>query len=316
MRHLHLIIPPHPDFHSEDWAALPGLDKLLRRGHALPAPAGISEACCQALAIARQQDWPIAPLTALGLGLEVGDAYWLRLDPVFLDVGMQGLYLRAGLAVDEAEAASLHALLAPLFAQHGLEVFAGPDGVLHARCGKPPALRTTPLDQVDGRQPTRFLPAGADAPLWTRLLHEVQMALHEHPVNQARVAAGRPPVNSFWPWGGGIFAPPGGTPGAIWGELLLPRQLAAALDIPVHPGADGLEPVLKNRGSGGLVLLEGPEREGESPETALLTWDRAWFQPLASALRLGRLGSARVDIPGPEGESRFLTPLDIWRLWA
>lgn len=315
MRHLHLIVLPPQDLNPEALGSLRGLGKLLRRGRTLSPRADLSEACCQALGIARQQDWPIAPLTARSAGHDVGNAYWLRLDPVYLDVGMQGLYLRAGLAVDETETAGLHALLAPLFAQHGLKAFAGRDGVLHVRCGKSPALHTTPLDRVDGRQPTRFLPTGEDAPFWARLLHEVQMALHEHPLNQARTAVGKPPVNSYWPWGGGTIAQPGRQLDAIWGDSPLLRQLATALDIPAHPRPDGLEQVLDNNGYCGLVLLEGG-RDEATPEATIHAWDKAWFRALAAPLRLGRLASARLDILGPAAESRTLSPLDIWRLWA
>ena len=38
---------------------------------------------------------------------------------------------------------------------------------------------------------------------WYRLLNEIQMFLHQHPVNQRRVAQGMLPINSLWCWGGG-----------------------------------------------------------------------------------------------------------------
>lgn len=316
MRHLHLIIQPPQSLNPEALEALPGLGKLLRRGRALPPSTGIWEASCRALGIARQQDWPIAPLTARAEGLAVGNDYWLRLDPVHLDVGMQGLYLRAGQVLDEAEASSLHALLAPLLAHHGLEAFASTEGVLHVRCENPPRLETTPLDQVDGRQPTRFLPRGEDAPFWTHVLHEIQMALHEHPLNTARMAAGKAPINSLWPWGGGRLALPARTVEAAWGEAPLLGQLAMPLDIPYQPCPAGLGPILARGEPRGLVLLGSEGQETGSPEAAIQVWDKAWFQPLATALRLGRLASANLSILGPAAASRTLGPLNIWRLWV
>lgn len=316
MRHLHLIIQPPQGLHPESLEALPGLGKLLRRGRPLPPSASVSEASCRALDIARQQDWPIAPLTAQAVGLAVGNDYWLRLDPVHLDVGMQGLYLRAGQVLDEAEASSLHAVLVPLIAQHGLEAFAGAEGVLYVRCENPPRLETTPLDQVDGCQPTRFLPRGEDAPFWTHLLHEVQMALHEHPLNVARMAAGKAPINSLWPWGGGHLVLPARTVDAAWGGAPLLHQLAMALDIPCHPCPAKLAPTLARGETGGLVLLGGDGWETDSPEATIHAWDNAWFQPLAAALRLGRLSTVNLSIPGAAAASRTLGPWDIWRLWA
>lgn len=43
-----------------------------------------------------------------------------------------------------------------------------------------------------------FLPQGRDLKCWQTLLTELQMLLHTHPVNQARVARGARPINSFW----------------------------------------------------------------------------------------------------------------------
>src|SRR5690606_32304578 len=37
---------------------------------------------------------------------------------------------------------------------------------------------------------------------WRRALNLVQMAWHDHPVNQRREAAGLPPVNGLWLYGG------------------------------------------------------------------------------------------------------------------
>jgi hypothetical protein len=57
---------------------------------------------------------------------------------------------------------------------------------------------------VNGLAPDDFMPAGDDAAAHDRLLSELQMALHDHAVNQQRVAEGKRSVNSLWFWGGGI----------------------------------------------------------------------------------------------------------------
>ena len=38
---------------------------------------------------------------------------------------------------------------------------------------------------------------------WRRLLNEIQMVWHEHPINEMREARGAPPVNGLWLYGGG-----------------------------------------------------------------------------------------------------------------
>lgn len=50
-------------------------------------------------------------------------------------------------------------------------------------------------------------PRGRDAARWRRLLTDVQMRWHEHPVNLAREARGLPAVNALWLHGGGAWHP-------------------------------------------------------------------------------------------------------------
>jgi hypothetical protein len=47
------------------------------------------------------------------------------------------------------------------------------------------------------------MPAGVDAKEMRRLMTELQMVLHEHPVNVRRSHAGLPAANAVWVWGGG-----------------------------------------------------------------------------------------------------------------
>ncbi len=65
------------------------------------------------------------------------------------------------------------------------------------------ATAAVPASAADGQRPDAFLPAGDAAAGHRRLISEVEMALHEHPVNAEREAEGRRPVNSLWLWGGG-----------------------------------------------------------------------------------------------------------------
>ena len=50
------------------------------------------------------------------------------------------------------------------------------------------------------------MPTGPDARALRRLMAELQMLLHEHPVNQRRARAGAPEVNAIWLHGLGSVA--------------------------------------------------------------------------------------------------------------
>ncbi len=68
-------------------------------------------------------------------------------------------------------------------------------------------LQAAPLPAVLGEPLYDAMPAGADAPTWNRLLNEIQMTWHAHPVNEAREARGDATVNSVWLHGGGAWKP-------------------------------------------------------------------------------------------------------------
>ena len=73
--------------------------------------------------------------------------------------------------------------------------------------GVPPA-RTTEPARIAGGNVADALPQGAGAASLRRLGAEIEMWLHEHSVNRARVRRGELPVSTLWIWGGGAtFAP-------------------------------------------------------------------------------------------------------------
>ena len=68
-----------------------------------------------------------------------------------------------------------------------------------------------------------------DASRWHRWMNEVQMALHECPVNVERERRGAVPINSVWPWGAGSLPPAPEAPVPLvqaWSDDVLVRGLA------------------------------------------------------------------------------------------
>jgi len=65
------------------------------------------------------------------------------------------------------------------------------------------ATASAPAYAVHGDRPDEHLPAGDGAGAYRRLISEIEMALHEHEVNEERESNGLQPVNSLWIWGGG-----------------------------------------------------------------------------------------------------------------
>ncbi len=62
-----------------------------------------------------------------------------------------------------------------------------------------------PAARLLGEPLRHHKPEGPDGRLVQRLSTEIQMHLHQHPVNATREAAGLPAVNAVWLWGGGVL---------------------------------------------------------------------------------------------------------------
>ena len=208
-----LLLIPHlfPSARLLDAAAqdlrLPGLETLLARGARQTCNTdGVEASLCQVLGIARQQDWPLAPITLQADGGTAGTDYWLRTDPVHFRVMRDRIVLADSHALDLAQeeadalAASIQAHFGATFSPRPLQ-----PQRWYLRLPEPPQLATTPLPCAAGCDIDPLLPRGDDASRFRTLLNELQMLLHDHPVNQAREARGELPVNSLWLWGGGAL---------------------------------------------------------------------------------------------------------------
>jgi len=69
--------------------------------------------------------------------------------------------------------------------------------------GEDATLVTTPPHDITGRVAAPYLPQGAGAARLRELMVRAAHLLADHPVNRARLAAGKRPANAIWPWGQG-----------------------------------------------------------------------------------------------------------------
>ena len=75
--------------------------------------------------------------------------------------------------------------------------------------------------------------SGSEGKFWRVLGNDIQVLLHNHPVNQARVAKGAAPVNGLWLWGGGRFPHAvSSNADAYFGDDPLAIALADAASVP------------------------------------------------------------------------------------
>ncbi len=151
---------------------------------------------------------PAEGLAALRFWGQTGErpgAWIAAADPVHLEARLDHLRLHA-LRGDDIARPDLRDLVDYL--QEGLGdderyAFARLGRFTYLRGHEPIATAAVSPDAIDGRAPDEFMPAGEDAATHDQLLSELQMALHDHAVNQRRAASGRRSINSIWFWGGG-----------------------------------------------------------------------------------------------------------------
>jgi hypothetical protein len=279
-----------PNFFSSESASsanrLAAAETLIARGRRKRRAAVAPEAWLfERFGVRRERDWPVAPYTLLADGGAPGAFFWMRADPVHLNVTRDSLALDgATLDLSHAEAEALAATLDRHFGEALAFQTPRPER-WYIRLAEAPELETTPHPAARGTAIDDKLPTGKDAMRFRALLNEVQMLLHEHPVNAERETRGFPAVNSVWFWGGGALADPAARPFSIvFGEDPLARGLALAAGIPVRPALS----VLPEEGKA-LVVIDAPRGAG---------LERDWFAPLLGALEDGKIGMLSLYLGG------------------
>jgi hypothetical protein len=105
---------------------------------------------------------------------------------------------------------------------------------------RPWALEAIPLPAALGLSVADALPRGADEVRWRKLLTEIQIEWHAHPVNAAREARGQRSANGLWLHGGGPWqALPRAAFGAVAGAAPVLQGWALAAGVPgsqLHEG--------------------------------------------------------------------------------
>lgn len=299
-----------------DVPSLPATERLLSRARSSPAG---------------EPDWRTWSLAGAGLGSEVLRRFaagpctaaaaggisttgvWLRAEPVQLLTALDHLQLAAPvpLPLEPDETSGLLATLNAHLAGTGFELTAADDGGW--LCQGPAGLDVEVAEPVRaiGANLRDWLPGGRDGSRVCALANELQMLLHEHPVNERRVARGRPPVNSVWFWGAGVAAAPSAQAN---GTLVTDDAWLAGL-WRVHGGAvqrtAGLADTLRD-GAGPLRVACVAASGASDAAAALGRLEAEVFAPVTAARDAGRVDEVLVC----DGRRVFeIAARDRWKVW-
>ncbi len=322
------LLPPDARDLASGGPAAPALQRLLGRSALQHFPAIAAEAwLCQAFEVEPREDWPVAALTAAVDGLDTGNDWWLRADPLHLQMHRNSAtaLTAPALTLSNAEADALTASLNTHFSADHLTITAAHPTRWYIRQAESAGCVGPTLSAAAGRPLPRRTSGGAHASHWHRVLTEAQMVLHEHPLNQARTARGLPAVNSLLLWGGGRKpAVPGRHFSAVWSDDVLAVALAAQSDADCAAApANAASWLARKPDAEGhhLITLERVHhaaRYGEpgawAPAVAML--DALWFAPLWAALHDHTLTELAIVITGPQQCLHCtLRPADTLKFW-
>ncbi len=180
---------------------------------------------------------PAAALTRQLIAGDAGSDRWLCADPAWVQPDLNGARLLAcgqmQLSMDEALA--LAEPLMPLFDEADMALLVSSPDRWHVRLSADTTLPDFAApEQALGEDLYYHLPQGVEGRRWRILLTEVQVILHQHPLNAERRQRGLPPINHVWLWGGGALPQAVHTPLVnVVGDDVLLRALATQAGIAV-----------------------------------------------------------------------------------
>lgn len=291
---------------------LPAAEWLLARGRSSPAPD------------LPWREWLLTPVVAgpellrrcpAGPGVRAGSARslpegnWACARLVHLATAIEHLRLAPGaLAIDSGESSTLLGDINRHLDGRGFR--------LHAQAAtdewlleieQPIECLGVEPELAAGRSVRDLMPAGRDGGRVRALMNEIQMLLHEHPVNLRRAGQGRPVINTLWLWGFGRFEPTGkmSLPTLFTDDAWLSGiwHLNGVQSEPLGGFATAIGAGMREAMADGPILVAGsrPPHDslsGHGMIDALAQAERSCFAPALAALRSGVVRGVDVLLGG------------------
>ncbi|QOJ22334.1 MAG: phosphoglycerate mutase [Gammaproteobacteria bacterium] len=332
---LHILIPHlfWPDASQINiYNALPvhHLEALLSKSAStINPPQEMETWLCRQFNIAQQQNnWPIAPIM---LHLDAPDLakaskdFWMRADPVHLRIEQNHIMLADSQAfqITENEAKELMQDLNNNLANYDCALLPLRPDRWYLRLAKIPDMQTYTLGQVTCKNINNFLPSGNDSIMWHKIFNEIQMLLHDHPVNLARESRGELIINSVWLWGGGKLPQSVRSPYTrIWSDDDFSHALASVSGTTYsHLPADAGEWLMTQPQGNHLMVLnslraKAQYRNAYDWREALAEMERHWFSPAHTALKEGKIDQLTITaLDGTATRNFTLTRSSLWKFW-
>ncbi len=291
-RHLTLVIPQlPPGIIGTKNPKFPTLNRLLARAKQTVTANNFEQWMFELFSLPLTEELPIAAITGQADGLNTRQGYWLRADPVELRADLAAVYIMGNRHLDPTTMPNAMQVkkLKTLLALDAIEFYFPQPTRWYFRLGSDPQIKTYPLEQVIGKDISRFLPSGIRQSYWRKLLTEIQMMLHqEYAVAYQYGQCHEGSINGVWLWGAGQLPhSPQVAWQKIWSEDILTKGLGLLANILVEKVPSNFENCLAELQEGdNLVVLGSIDSIDE-----LERLESNWFQSLVTSLRANKLSS-------------------------
>ena len=244
---------------------------------------------------------PAAAITRQFLAGDAGDDLWLSADPAWMQPDMNGVRLLAcgQMQLDMDAAQAFAEVLRPVFDEAGMQLEISTPDRWHLRLPPDTSLPDFAApEQALGEDLAQHVPQGAQGRRWRVLLNDIQVLLHQHPLNAQRQAHGWAPINSLWLWGGGRLPTLSSQLSGVVSDDLLLRALAARAGVSLQARTPE---TVTAAPANWLVDLQ------DLPASAIAT---QWWPTLQSVLN-----QRAVLLHFASGERWQRKPWHRWRFW-
>lgn len=312
-----LIVPDLNPPGAEDeggGGGLPSLARLAGRGVVLGRQIEAGQDALHAAVLDALQlrdsaaRYPGAAVIRTGTSGERAVGFWLRAQPIHFVAGLERLTtvpLRGAARMSTAERAALTPTLADHLQTAGIQLHEGADGEWLLYSAEPLQVETVTPEFAAANPFAEILPRGRDARGLRRLMTEMQMLLHDHPVNTARESRGLPALNAIWVHGEGMLSEvtPRALPEASGDDVYL-RGIYRLHERAVQPKATDAATLLA-RIAGPTVAIIDP------PDPRALETD--WLAPLSSALLRGSISKLTLLFAEWRVDTHRAAMFKFWR---
>jgi hypothetical protein len=204
---------------------------------------------------------------------------WMKIQLAHCAAGMNDVHILFPSDVSHDQVYDLMNAVRPLLTLAGFEMQCSATNQWYVWCESVLDVHTPTIGSGMTTKSYDVLPSGRDAPLLRRLLTEIQMMLHQHPINQQREQQGLLSLNGMWLSGSGSPV----TATSSTSQRIMSTQpyvvgLCDQLNVSCWPVPGNADALFDLRDDDLVLVLNGTNVEEVN---------RNWLQPIMRSLNAG-----------------------------